>query len=98
MWRSGEGFVYLEPGEVTALAALARQTVPEGAATHPRELMFAALGEVLGEVIDGPGVVLALAPEAVVRQAARAYVRRPDDAHLVPAGPGPSRSHRIRLA
>ena len=98
MWRNGKGFIYLEPGEVAALAALARQAVPTGPATHPRELMFAALGDVLGDVIDGPGVVLALAPAFVVRQAAQAYVQRPDDAHLAPAGPGPARSHRIRLA
>ena len=98
MWRNRKGFIYLEPGEVAALVALARQAVPEGAATHPRELMFAALGDVLGDVIDGPGVVIAPAPASVVRPAAQAYVLQPTDAHRAPAGPGPARSHRIRLA
>ena len=98
MWRNGKGLVYLEPGEVAALAALARQAVPTGPATHPRELMFAALGEVLGDVIDGPGVVLALAPQSVVHQAAQAYIRRPADEHLTPAGPTPAGTHRVRLA
>ena len=95
MWRNGKGLVYLEPGEVAALAALARQAVPTGPATHPRELMFAALGEVLGDVIDGPGVVLALAPESVVRQAARAYVRSDDASASLPRASGGSKSVRL---
>lgn len=98
MWRNGEGFAYLEPGEIAALAALARQSVPKGQPTHPRDLMLAAVADMLDEMTDGPGVVLALASAFVVRQAAQAYVLQPTDAHRAPAGPGPARSHRIRLA
>ena len=98
MLRKGKGIVYLEPGEIAALAALARQAAPKEPATHPRELMLAAVADVLGEMTDGPGVVLALAPEAVVRQAAQAYVHQPTDAHATPAEPIPARSHRVRLA
>ena len=78
------------------LAALARQSVPKGQPTHSRDLMLAAVADVLDEMTDGPGVVLALAPAFVVRQAAQAqaYVLQPTDAHRAPAGPAPARLHR----
>ena len=98
MLRKGKGIVYLEPGEIAALAALARQAAPKGPATHPRALMLAAVSEVLSELTDGPGVVIALAPQSVVHQAAQAYRRRPADEHLTPAGPTPAGTHRVRLA
>ena len=98
MWRNGKGFIYLEPGEVAALAALARQAVPTGPATHPRELMLAAVADALRDMVDGIGVVVGPAPEVAVRQAAQAYVLWPTDEHLPPARPTPARSNRISLA
>ena len=73
MWQMQHG-LYLEPGELAVLASLARQVVPQGAPTHPRDLMLAALADVLDQVVDGAGVVVLPAPPEVVRQSARAYV------------------------
>ena len=94
MWRNGEGFAYLEPGEIAALAALARQAIPTGPATHPRELMLAAVADVLDEMTDAPGVVIAPAPASAVRQAAHAYVRSDDVAATLPRASG---STSVRL-
>jgi|GEM_PF-3422891 len=80
MWRNEKGGIYLEPGEVAVLADLSSRAVPPGPPTHPNTLMLAVLAEALAEMVTGPGVILAPAPAAVVRQAAQAYVRRPADA------------------
>lgn len=74
MWRNRNG-VYLEPGEVAILADLADRAVPSGPATHPSALMLAALARVLSKMIDGPGVVVAPAPAAIVHQAAMSQVQ-----------------------
>ena len=83
VWQE-DGRVYLEPGEVAALASAARQATPAGEPTHPRDLLLAALADVLDGLTAGGGIVLAAAPAAVVRRAAQAYVR--PSAHDADAG------------
>jgi hypothetical protein len=46
MWRNDDGFADLEPDEIAALAALARQAIPTRPATHPGGLMLSAVAGV----------------------------------------------------
>ena len=76
MWRNDEG-IYLEPGEISVLADLARQAVPPGPPQHPKDLMLAALAAALSDMPAAAGVVVVPAPASVAREAARAHLRPP---------------------
>lgn len=94
MQQYGQDALYLEPGEIAALATLARRAVTPGAPTHPNALLLAALAKRLTEMADGPGVVMPPAPPAVVHQAAQAYIRRPADEHVTPSALTPAGAYR----
>ncbi len=66
--------IELEPGEVAELVRAARASVPDGVASHPRDLYLAAVAEALEELVGGPRG----APPAFVIAPARgsAAVRR----------------------
>jgi hypothetical protein len=97
MWRAKDR-LYLEPGEIAVLADLARRPVPLGPPLHPNTLLLAALAEALGDMTDGAGVVIAPASQAVVHQAAQAYVRRSRDGQTVSDGHAPAGSESVRPA
>lgn len=66
--------MYLEPGEVQALAEALRAAAGRTWA-HPRQGLFLALAAALEDMVAGAGVVVAPASRYVVRQAALTYVR-----------------------
>lgn len=96
VWREA-GRVYLEPGEVAAMAAAVRCAVPSGEPTHPRDLLLETLADVLDGMTVGAGIMLATAPAAVVRRAAEAYLR-PSDAATCADSRLPSAARSVRLA
>ena len=96
MWRNAHGGIYLEPGEISLLADLARRAIPAGPVTHPSALMLQALAAALSEMVDGPGVMVAPAPSSAVRLAAQAYVR--GDVSAAPPGRRSSGPHAAQPA
>lgn len=77
MWRSEQGALYLEPGEVAALADAIRQVLPLGPPQHPRDLMLAALAQALPRLGGTDGLLLAQAGVAIVQEAAAACFLAP---------------------
>ena len=98
MWRNSDGGLYLEPGEIAALAEAAQRMVPPDEPTHPRDLMLSALAALLDAMTAACGVVVTPAPSAVAHRAAQAYVRRSSDATLEPASRLPHTPRSLRPA
>jgi hypothetical protein len=74
MWRSRRS-IYLEPGEVAALAEASRQASLHSKA-HPRQGLLAAVAAALESFAAENGVLVTPAPAEVARQAARLHLRR----------------------
>ncbi len=83
MWRSRRR-VYLEPGEVAALAEAARQAAARSE-PHPRQRVLAAVTAALESLAAEHGLLITPAPAEVAREAARLHLRR--HAEEAPAPP-----------
>lgn len=73
--RRRRSALFLEPGEVQALAEAVR-TAADGVGAHPRRGLFVATAAALEALVDGDGVMVVPAPRAVARWAARSHARR----------------------
>lgn len=73
MWYSEQGVLYLEPGEVAALADALGRALPPGPPQHPGDLMLAALAHALPRLGGSQGLVIGQADVAIAHQAAQAY-------------------------
>ena len=73
-----KGVLYLEPGELGVIAAVARRAAEGMAAPHPQALFLHALADALEGLLQGerpPGRVVAPASPEFAQAAARALVR-----------------------
>lgn len=72
--------LYLEPGEVEALAEAARRAAEKPGPPHPRYLLLRALASELEALAERPdGIVLTSATRRHARTAAWRYLREPSD-------------------
>ncbi len=72
MWRTRHR-LFLEPGEVEALAAAARAASAAGP-PHPRQLLLAAAAEALEAWAEPDGLLVRRAPACIRRRGARVHL------------------------
>ena len=78
--------LYLEPGELGVIAAVARRAAEVMAAPHPQALFLRALADALDGLLQGdrpPGRVVAPASPEFAQAAALALVRSAASANVV---------------
>ena len=94
MWRTRHR-LFLEPGEVEALAAAARAASAAGP-PHPRQLLLAAAAEALEALAEPAGLLVRRAPASIRRRGARVHLlaaTREED-----KGPRPRAQGRVKVA
>ncbi len=73
MLTQDDGSLYLEPGEVAALATALRGA-GRRPVEHPEDVLLAAVADALGAMAGGAGVTCAPARDVAMREAARGFV------------------------